>query len=177
MSKLLPLPPQDYLHECLRYDAGTGKLYWKERPLRHFYNEAAWKSWTSHYALKPAFYSVDSNGYLVGRLDSIRYAAHRIIFKMLHNKEPSHIDHDDRNRQNNRELNLKASDAEKNAQNRTKRTDNKSGVTGVSYDSRDKVWRARVGHKIIGRFKEFDDAVEARAKALANSAYHPTHGT
>lgn len=176
MSKLLPLPSQDYLHEALRYDADTGKLYWKVRPVHHFPSEAICTSWNTRWAGKIALQTI-ARGYFTGSINNISYAAHRIIFKMLHGWEPEQIDHDDRNRQNNLEYNLKASNSSSNTKNRCKPSHNTSGITGVSWNTSTNKWRATLGRKDLGRFNSFEEAVQARIEALATANYHPKHGT
>ena len=43
--------PVAYLHECFSYNAETGKLTWKRRPLVHFDgDERLWKIWNTRYA-------------------------------------------------------------------------------------------------------------------------------
>lgn len=171
-----PLPPQSYLLECVNYDPLTGAMTWKARPRSHFASDALFKHWSRSVG-KPAFNSVNtSSGYLEGSLDGVRYKAHRIAFKILYDAEPSHVDHDDRNRQNNAKLNLKASDSKANTKNTAKQCNNTSGVTGVRFDPIRKKWKAKIGNKELGRFDSFDLALAARQEALAAHAYHPNHG-
>jgi len=55
------------------------------------------------------------------------------------------------------------------AYNRSKRKDNKSGVTGVNWDKRFNKWRATISRgntrTILGYFDDKQDAVSARRKA------------
>lgn len=172
-----PLPPRDYLTQCVSYDPVTGNMFWKDRPRSHFASDASYKRWKNLVG-KLAFNSVNtSSGYLEGTLDGVRYKAHRIAFKIIHGTEPSHVDHDDRNRQNNAELNLKDSDAVANRKNVAMQSNNTSGVTGVRFDPVRNKWKARVGNKELGRFDSFDAAVAARTAALTQHNYHPNHGT
>lgn len=172
-----PLPPQDYLIECISYDPVTGLMFWKDRPKSHFASDALHK-WWKNLVGKPAFNSVNtSSGYLEGTLDGVRYKAHRIAFKIIYGTEPSHVDHDDRNRKNNSKLNLKGSDSEANRKNITMQCNNTSGVTGVRYDPARGKWKARLGKQELGRFDSFDAAVAARTAALSQHNYHPNHGT
>lgn len=177
MTKAIPLPPVEYLNECLIYDPLTGKFIWKERPLRHFANEQAYKRWNKQYAHQPALATGKNDGYLKGSIDGVTYLAHRIAYKMVHNAEPKYVDHDDRNRQNNAAYNLKPSDEVHNSKNQSKHSTNTSGVTGVHFEANRGKWRAKLGDKKLGRYNSFEAAVEARAKAMAEAGYHPTHGT
>lgn len=80
-------------------------------------------------------------------------------------------DHADRNPLNNRKYNLRPCTIIENCQNRTKQSNNTSGVIGVCWMSRDNVWVARIGvnkHRIhIGSFSNKEDAIVARLQAEA----------
>ena len=61
------------------------------------------------------------------------------------------------------------------------RSDNTSGVTGVSWNKAQGDWQARIkvsGRLVhLGRFKKFEDAVQARAKANIDFGFHFNHGS
>lgn len=170
----MDLPSKDYLHECLIYYPHTGLLVWRTRPVEHFANVRAWKSWNTKYANNQAFRSIDKDGYYYGCINGKNQKAHRIIFKMLHGWEPTQIDHDDRNKQNNKELNLKAATAEVNSRNQGISKANTSGAVGVYF--RYGKWNARLAQKHLGAFNTFEEAVEARKKAQVTAGYHINHG-
>ena len=106
--------------------------------------------------------------------------AHRVIWKMIYGTEPDQIDHDDRNRSNNRLKNLHAATVVTNQQNTKKSSNNTSGVTGVSFDRVDGKWLAAIGiggkRKTLGRFKDKEDAIKARQDAEKLYGFHPNHG-
>lgn len=56
-----------------------------------------------------------------------------------------------------------------NARNQKIRSDNKSGHKGINYDKQHDKWNVRISvngkRKFIGRFKEIQDAIDARNKA------------
>lgn len=86
------LPSKQMLWSLLDYDPDSGELIWKPR------NEPAWDA---RYAGKSAFTST-AQGYKVGTIYGIHYAAHRVIWVMMTGKEPVGVDHEDHNRSNNK---------------------------------------------------------------------------
>lgn len=111
-----------------------------------------------------------STGYYVVRLQGALYQSHRIV-ALLHNLEVNNfvIDHVDRNRANNKISNLRVVTRKENSQNLSIRSDNSSGVQGVSYDKRDNQWTAtwyeegeqRRKHFPIKNFQSSEDAFQA----------------
>lgn len=79
------------------------------------------------------------------------------------------IDHKNRNPLDNRRNNLRIANYSQNSQNRTKQSNNTSGVIGVSFDNQSGVWKARVNidkHQYtVYRGTSFEEAVIARLKA------------
>lgn len=78
-------------------------------------------------------------------------------------------DHKDRNPFNNRKENLRAANCKENARNRTKHSNNTSGIIGVYWNNRDNLWIATIRvdwEKIyLGGFHNKNDAIVARLKA------------
>lgn len=79
------------------------------------------------------------------------------------------VDHKDHDTLNNRRKNLRAvSDAESNW-NRRIRKDSTSGATGVTWNSRDRLWYARLGvngkRLHLGNFKTKEEAISAYSTA------------
>jgi hypothetical protein len=157
-----------YLHLRLRYEAETGMLFWR-------YCASARPQWNAKHAGRPAFTATE-RGYRVGRIDGVKFYAHRVVYAMLHGAWPEQIDHDNRDRGDNRPRNLKAAGPVANSRNQPMRSGNTSGVTGVSWDSHRGRWSARIGHAHLGRFDDFDAAVCARRSAEVALSYHPNHG-
>lgn len=97
---------------------------------------------------------------------------HRLVMGAYEKDEDvDHIIHPDRNAHkiDNRKSNLRFVNDSLNSQNRTLRSDNTSGVTGVHYDTRNEVWVADIcvikNRIILGRFNDKDDAIKARKEA------------
>jgi hypothetical protein len=90
------------------------------------------------------------------------------------------VDHRDRNGLNNQRSNLRAATASQNGANRTLRSDNKSGVKGVSWNKRHGKWYSQI--RVNGRLRHlgsFDNlklaeaAVQkAREQAFGEYACH-----
>lgn len=109
------------LREVLAYDPETGRLTWKIRMSQTVMagDEAG---------------SKDKNGYVRVKVDGIRVLAHRAIFAMVKGRWPKvDVDHDDRNRSNNRWLNLREANETQNRANSKRPSTNSTGFKGVSF--------------------------------------------
>jgi len=75
------------------------------------------------------------------------------------------IDHIDRSRVNNNYNNLRWVTNAMNSKNRSKQSNNSSGITGVSFDNKSNKWRAEIrvnGMHITKRFYMYQNAVSFR---------------
>lgn len=158
-----PCPSPEYLNERLRYDPETGKLFWKYQQM---------PEWNARYAGQEAFTMVDKQGYRHGKIDGVKYSAHRIIYTMMHGVEPNVIDHINRDPSDNRISNLRSCTVAENSRNSVKRYSGTSQYRGVSWMKREKAWAARIsiagaGRKSIGSFANEEDAARAYDKAAA----------
>jgi hypothetical protein len=177
------LPSADYLNQRLRYDAETGKLFWKARAAEGFSAKTPARAkslcdlWNARYADTEAFTYL-SDGYLVGAVDGTNYKAHRVIWKMVNGTEPENIDHIDGNRSRNVLENMRAATLVENNRNRKRPVNNKSGVIGVYLWSHKgcEYWTALVAPKRYSYFKTFDEAVSARKAAEVEMGFHENHG-
>lgn len=180
-----PLPSQEKLNMLLSYDAQTGGLTWNSRDISTFQETGTrpaswlWKHWQSKMAGKPA--GSIQKGYARCCVDSENYLAHRVIWKMVNGTDPLQIDHIDGNKSNNRMENLRDVSHQVNAKNRKLYENNTTGVPGVSFHPRDKVWQVRIG---VGRGEEvhlgnYDNrqiAIAVRIAAQTLLDYHENHG-
>ena len=161
------------IRTLLDYDAETGLFIWKPR---------AWdQSFTSRWSGKRAFVSVDTHGYLQGKIYCKTYLAHRVAWAVHHGEWPtSDLDHDDGDRQNNRISNLAPVTDVVNCRKRWVSKTNTSGVTGVGFDKKNGKWRASIGDACakvhLGMFAALEDAAAARQLAEKDLGYRINHG-
>lgn len=175
-----PTPPQEYLKTLLDYDPTTGKLIWREKSLESCGSTREFNRWNGRHKGKPAFTTKDKSGYYHGTIDSVRYLAHRVIYKLFYGIEPEFIDHDDGNPSNNRISNLISATRKENNSNTKKRSDNKSGVVGVIYHKGKQKWEAYINHNNkrygLGSYTNIEDAIKARKEAEVLYGFNPNHG-
>lgn len=181
-SKQLPSP--DELRQLLDYDPDTGALTWKARESKHFPNpgkigaDAVCRAWNKRYAETPAFKNVNIKGYKQGTINCIKVEAHRVCFAIFYRYWPSEVDHVNGSKGDNRISNLREVSRQQNSCNRSRRVDNKTGVTGVVLRSGKYIARIQVNgrEKRLGIFDNLSDAAIARSRAEAEFGYHPNHG-
>jgi hypothetical protein len=148
----------DSVSQCISYDHCTGvflRISSKIRPDK---------------CGKKAGWVEKSTGYLRIQIGQNREYAHRLAFLIMTGKYPEgQIDHIDGNRTNNCWSNLREVSQSESSMNTATRRDNKCGVKGVHWLSRDRKWGAEiVKNKIrtkLGYFDNFEDAVKARKEA------------
>ena len=169
------------LRKLLSYDSDTGRLTWKSRDACMFCgNDAVPKSktWNTRFAGRAALATQDRNGYFYGSIFGMPYAAHRVIWGLKTGLWPVEVDHIDGNPRNNVWENLRNATRSQNMKNQKIRTDNTSGVVGVS--KRGNSWRAYItseGRRIgLGTFDCIWTAVEARREAEKTYGFHENHG-
>lgn len=107
------------------------------------------------------------NGYAATKIAGVTVKMHRLILGLT--DPDAWVDHVNRKRLDNQRGNLRVCDAAQNARNASTRTDNSSGVRGVSWHSRYGKWQAYITsdgrRKNLGYFDNKDDAISARQRA------------
>lgn len=191
-----PLLPQETLRQLLRYEAETGKLFWRERPPHLFCGEGQSReqscaAWNSRLAGKECFRQIEASGYKCGTLFAKRWMAHRIIWALNNGAIGQYmtIDHINGDRSDNRLENLRAVPIAENSRNMSLRNDNLSGVTGVRKLLKPhrangpipkKQWEASIkvnGRSIfLGRFLTKEEAVLSRRSAEKKYRFAESHG-
>lgn len=176
----------DILNEILDCDLDTGCLTWRTRgadffPSKKRSPEHSANNWNKKYAGKEAFFSVNADGYLYGRIFRRQYMAHRVIWAMSNGVWPrNQIDHIDGVRSNNRLLNLRDVTHTENNKNRGITNRNTSGIVGVSWNIRKEKWVAYItvsGTFIsLGYHSEKHVAEAARKAAEVKYGFHENHG-
>ncbi len=147
----------EYLRSILHYDQESGVFTWKVR--------------TAHNVkVGDAAGCPDGGGYLLIRLQSRLYKAHRLAWLHVYGVWPKgQIDHINRNRSDNRIPNLRDVSTKQNMQNAGKYSSNTSGHPGVSWDKRYSKWRAYIAHNYklihLGYFTDIEEALAARKAA------------
>jgi hypothetical protein len=109
------------------------------------------------------------------------YAVHRLIFLYMTGKFPDHdVDHINGNRIDNRWKNLREATRRENMMNVGVRSNNTTGVTGVSRRKDTGKYQAYVdveGVRIrLGCYDSLEEAAKARKNASLKYGFHPNHG-
>ena len=108
------------------------------------------------------------------------YRCHRLVFLYMTGEFPNTVDHINHDRYDNRWCNLRDITQGENLKNTKQRSDNTSGVTGVSWSKVMNKWHARIyvdKKKVeLGYFVDFSEAVNSRKNAEVLYAYHKNHG-
>ena len=157
--KAKQLPPLEEFKKFLDYNPDTGIFTWIKEPNRRIkVGQVAGKT--------------QSRGYIQIRFKGIDYFAHRLAYYMHHGVDPlgKCIDHIDGDRTNNKIDNLRLASYVQNQMNHIKlRSDNTSGVIGVSWNKQLKKWQAQIYHygvkKHLGYFINKEDAIKVRKEA------------
>lgn len=109
------LPDIKFLHDCFSYDDDLGHLYWKKRPdytfdfpdkIQRRDLSVVANAWNAKYSDRRAFTCLSKDNVYVGRINNVQYLAHRIIWKLLYNENPSEVYHRDMDGTNNKRKNL-----------------------------------------------------------------------
>lgn len=158
--KFKPLPSQEELLTSFTYDPLTGLLVRK----------------STGNAMK----TDTTSGHLGVRYRDNMYMIHRLIWKMTYGYDPCELDHINQDKKDNRISNLREVSRSENQRNVSVRKDNTSGVKGISFEPKKKLWRiyVNVGKQRFykGRFKDKNKAIAAlklhREKLHGEHAFH-----
>lgn len=176
---------QERLKELLVYDKKTGEFIWLPRCAESFPGRSRPEVIAKSFNKRDAFRIAGNESrckrsktsYIHIKVEGKSYKAHRLAFLYMTGDMPHEVDHIDHNGLNNKWENLRWSNPRDNAKNPVKQKSNKTGVTGVNWHKSAKKWQAiavnREGKRIdLGRFDDFDEAVEARKKHEIIFGYH-----
>lgn len=143
------------LRELFTLDEQTGVLYRKVRSANVKAGSVAG--------------SLGRNGYLYTSVDGRLMLVHRIVYAMVNGSWPiADVDHINGERADNRPTNLRAASRSQNMMNGSLRSDNKSGIKGVFWDSRKGKWRAEIRAAGQSRFLGYFVSKEAAAQAAGD---------
>ncbi|MGU3475677.1 HNH endonuclease signature motif containing protein [Methylobacterium sp. D48H] len=154
-----------YVRSRLEYDPESGVFTWRLRRVRRQYDA----SWNTRFAEKVAG-SLDKDGYVTISLRGKHYRAHQLAWLYVTGVWPPHeLDHRDRDKSNNRFLNLRPATKSQNAVNTAAPRSNRSGRKGVIWQAHARKWRARIkinGRTIhLGYFAQIEEAAHAYREA------------
>lgn len=110
-----------------------------------------------------------------------RMYAHRVAWLLIHGKWPEHqIDHINGNPSDNRLINLREVNNQENHKNMKRHKGNKSGYTGVYWNTAVNKWQAYICidgvQTYLGVFDDVEEAAKVRADAEEMAKYHKNHG-
>jgi len=131
---------QEQLKELLNYDKDTGIFTWKKRT-------------SNRIKVGSIAGNLHNCGYIELKVDGTRCLAHRLAWLYEYGELPKLIDHINGDKKDNRICNLRKASYAENVYNSKVRSDNKSGVRCVSWNSRTSKWEVRV--KINGKLQSF----------------------
>lgn len=159
----------DVARSLLSYDPATGALDWKRPPRRGV-------------AAGPAGH-LNSEGYKIVGYKGHEYMAVHLIWFLQTGEWPEQgVDHENRNRSDDRWDNLRPATYTQNNQNKTIRKDNTTGIHGVGFDARRGKLYARIvvdGQGIfLGESRDLHVAAAARRAAEIKhfGEFSPLHG-
>lgn len=120
--------------------------------------------------------------YIYVSLKSKKYAAHRIIWEMVHGDIPDglNIDHIDGDGTNNKISNLRLVTQSENCKNARLLSSSKTGVSGVTWYKPAGKYQVKIQvngkQKHLGRFYDFFEATCCRKSAEVEYGFHTNHG-
>jgi len=159
------------LRQLLDYNPETGALTWKLRRRNPAVHLREHERWNSRHAGTSAGY-VGAWGYIIVKVYRNAFKAHRLAWAIYHGAWPSpglFIDHINRDKADNRIINLRLATRSENGLNRPNPANNTSGMKGVYWASRNGKWAATIGidnakHR-LGYFTSYEAACAAYVKA------------
>lgn len=153
MKTPTPLPTQEYLRYNFYYNPETGKMYARFPSKQHKIGRLG---------------AINKEGYRQRKINQVYYYEHRLVWMYVYGEEPTTgIDHEDRDRLNNKISNLRKATNSNNGGNRL--------CKGITWDKQAQKWRASITFQ--GRKKSlgfFHTKQEARDTYIA--AHIELHG-
>lgn len=169
----------EWAAKAVSYNPETGSIVW----LKKSGKDAA--RWNSRYAGCECG-TINDNGYrrILMRFQDqpvFRIYAHRLAWFIAHGKLPDQeLDHINQNKLDNRLANLRDVSREINQRNGTRKGNNTSGFTGVTWHKESKKWHAQSSlngkHKHLGLHNSITDAATAAREFRKANGFTETHG-
>lgn len=158
---------QAHLKAVLNYDPESGHFTWR-------------KALSNRVKANSRAGGPHNEGYVSIAVNGRRFLAHRLAWFYVHGTWPKEIDHINGKRSDNRISNLREATRSQNNANAKVRSNNRSGMKGVSWSSDRKMWVAHISwqRKVhhLGRFKTKEAAQEAylaKASELFGNFHRP----
>lgn len=163
------------------YNPVTGVMTWKSKSLDA--KDSA--RWNARYAGKECG-TVDDKGYRrilfrFGKTSAFRIRTHRLAWFIAYGVLPTaEIDHINQDKSDNRLSNLRDVPKELNQRNGTRKSNNTSGVPGVTWHKQRGKWCAQVNvlgiHYHVGLFDDIENADKAVREFRATHGFTENHG-
>ena len=161
------------LHECLRLDAATGRLYWKARPRSHFTSDQTWAAINTRFAGREAFTAIQTDGYkhstITIRGERHGLLAHRVVFAMHRGSWPKRtVDHKNGDVTDNKPSNLRNATKRQQCLNkRTKRTRSSGSLKGAYQSPSGRFYAQIRANGVFHHLGSFDTEQQANAAYAA----------
>lgn len=144
------------IRELFEYEPSTGILTWREK--RQGCRTGGMAG------------TVRKDGRIAIMIDGRFYKAHRLVWAHAHGVWPAdQIDHINGCPADNRIANLREATAAQNAQNRSKKSSNKSGFLGVSWSKTMRKWQASIEVNGKGHHLGYSDTPQQASLAYAEA--------
>lgn len=119
--------------------------------------------------IKDYCWRVDSHGYVVTSIKNESTGKYNKIIRLHKLLIPCStefvVDHKNTNKLDNQRDNLRVCYQSDNTKNHNVYKTSNTGVSGVTWDKKNRNWRVRIGDRNIGSYDSFENAVKAREKA------------
>lgn len=173
-----------FITECLCYDPKTGSIFRINASRVFFETTRSWKLYNTRFSGKYAGYNISTNNgkkYRYLKVLGKSFLFHRVAFFIAEKRWPDNeIDHINGDGTDNRRCNLREVTHSQNGKNQKLHKNNKSGVSGLHWNTSKKIWIANIGVNgkqiHLGSFKMYDDAKKARERANIKYGFHCYHG-
>ena len=154
---------QSELKEKLNYDQETGIFTWKVKS-------------SNRIKIGNVAGSIGNFGYVIITIDKKHYVAHRLAWLYVNNILPTKdIDHINGNRADNRIENLREATRSENSCNSKLRSNNVSGIKGISWHNAAKKWEASINVNGIKKYLGIFDSKDL-AELVITEARNKYHG-
>jgi hypothetical protein len=159
---------QKELKENFYYNYKTGELSWI-----HASNKNRLKAGRICKCL-------DVHGYIQINYNGHIYKGHRLVWLYVYGEMPKdQIDHINHNRADNRIENLRCVNNHINHLNRPLQSNNKTGISGVSFSKKTEKYFAYITHNgkknHLGVYKTLEEAIKIRKQANIDFGFHENH--